>query len=145
MAKMMDKNPEVLCEVVKSGNRYNAFDIHDATKRTSEISTTTRKRAFENDCYLGRFTTSTGKFQWRLLNKDDVNLTVTGGTTPDENLPVIEVPTEHAEVMAFIHGSYSLKPRGLMMSELKWKYLMRRQWLLRLLLIHLIDLTTILT
>tara|TARA_R110001599_G_scaffold206019_1_gene403321 strand:- start:408 stop:1604 length:1197 start_codon:yes stop_codon:yes gene_type:complete len=125
MAKMMDKTPEVLCEVVKSGNRYNAFDILDATKRTSEISTTTRKRAFEGDCYLGRFTTSTGKFQWRLLNKDEVNLTTTTTTTPDENSPVIEVPTEHAEVMAFIHGSYSLKPRGLMMSELKWKYLMR--------------------
>ena len=121
MAKMMDKTPEVLCEVVKSGNRYNAYDT-DGTKRTGEISTTTRKRAFEGDCYLGRFTTSTGKFQWRLLNKDEVTTTT---TTPDENSPVVEVPTEHAEVMAFIHGSYNLKPRGLMMSELKWKYLMR--------------------
>jgi len=125
MAKMMDKTPEVLCEVVKSGNRFNAFDILDATKRTSEISTTTRKRAFENDCYLGRFTTSTGKFQWRLLNKDDVNVNASSPAVNDENTPVVEVPTDHAEVMAFIHGSYNLKPRGLMMNELKWKYLMR--------------------
>jgi len=126
MAKMMDKTPEVLCEVVKSGNRFNAFDILDATKRTSEISTTTRKRAFENDCYLGRFTTSTGKYQWRLLSKDEVDIQVTNpSSTTDENTPSIEVPSEHAEVMAFIHGSYNLKPRGLMMNELKWKYLMR--------------------
>ena len=124
MAKMMDKSPEVLCEVVKSGNRFNAYDT-DGTKRTSEISTTTRKRAFENDCYLGRFTTSTGKFQWRLLNKDDVNVNASSPAVNDENTPVVEVPTDHAEVMAFIHGSYNLKPRGLMMNELKWKYLMR--------------------
>ena len=124
MAKMMDKSPEVLCEVVKSGNRFNAYDT-DGVKRTSEISTTTRKRAFENDCYLGRFTTSTGKFQWRLLNKDDVNVNASSPAVNDENTPVVEVPTDHAEVMAFIHGSYNLKPRGLMMNELKWKYLMR--------------------
>ena len=123
MAKMMDKTPEVLCEVVKSGNRYNAYDT-DGTKRTGEISTTTRKRAFEGDCYLGRFTTSTGKFQWRLLNKDEVNVSTPSPTT-DETTPSIEVPSEHEEVMAFIHNSYGLKPRGLMMSELKWKYLMR--------------------
>jgi hypothetical protein len=124
MAKMMDKTPEVLCEVVKSGNRFNAFDT-DGVKRTSEISTTTRKRAFESDCYLGRFTTSTGKFQWRLLNKEEVSMNTPSPSTNDENTPVVEVPTEHAEVMAFIHNSYDLKPRGLMMSELKWKYLMR--------------------
>jgi len=126
MAKMMDKTPEVLCEVVKSGNRFNAFDILDATKRTSEISTTTRKRAFENDCYLGRFTTSTGKYQWRLLSKDEVDIQVTNpSSTTDENTPSIEVQSGHAAVMAFIHSSYGLKPRGLMMSELKWKYLVR--------------------
>ena len=127
MAKMMDKTPDVLCEVVKSGNRFNAYDT-DGTKRTSEISTTTRKRAFEQDCYLGRFTTSTGKYQWRLLNKDEVNVTSSSPSTENnssENLPMIEVPVEHEEVMAFIHNSYSLKPRGLMMNELKWKYLIR--------------------
>jgi len=37
----------------------------------------------------------------------------------------VDVPTDHAEVLNFIHSSYSLKPQGLMMSELKWKYLIR--------------------
>jgi len=36
-----------------------------------------------------------------------------------------EVPTEHAELMHMIHTSYDLKPKGLKMNELKWKYLMR--------------------
>ena len=45
-------------------------------------------------------------------------------------LPVIDtssvdVPTDHAEVLNFIHSSYNLKPTGLVMKELKWKYLVR--------------------
>ena len=39
--------------------------------------------------------------------------------------PAPEVPTEHAELMHLIHSSYDLKPKGLKMNELKWKYLMR--------------------
>ena len=39
--------------------------------------------------------------------------------------PAPEVPTEHAELMHMIHTSYDLKPKGLKMNELKWKYLMR--------------------
>ena len=37
----------------------------------------------------------------------------------------VEVPSGHDEVVNFIHSSYSLKPQGLMMNELKWKYLIR--------------------
>jgi nitric oxide reductase NorQ protein len=37
----------------------------------------------------------------------------------------VDVPQEHTEVLNFIHNSYSLKPKGLMMNELKWKYLIR--------------------
>ena len=36
-----------------------------------------------------------------------------------------DVPKEHAELMHMIHTSYDLKPKGLKMNELKWKYLMR--------------------
>jgi len=37
----------------------------------------------------------------------------------------IEVPEGHDEIVDFINNSYSLKPVGLIMSELKWKYLVR--------------------
>ena len=117
------QTPDILCKVEKSGNRFNAFDT-DGVKRTSEISTTTRKRAFEQDCYLGRYPTTTGRTYWRLVPKDTVNLNGVESASNEENSSV-EVPSEHAEVLSFIHGSYSLKPRGLMMNELKWKYLIR--------------------
>ena len=37
----------------------------------------------------------------------------------------VEVPSDHGEVLNFIHSSYDLKPQGLVMKELKWKYLIR--------------------
>jgi nitric oxide reductase NorQ protein len=113
--------PDVIVKMEKSGNRYNAWDA-DGTKWTSEITTGTRRKAFENDYLLGRFTGTTGRYFWRKVEGDTLSTnmaTVTSSTT------TVEVPTDHAEVLAFIHNSYSLKPQGLMMNELKWKYLVR--------------------
>ena len=112
--------PDCVVRIEKSGNRFNAWDT-DGVKRTSEITTTTRRKAFEGDYLLGRFTGRTGKVFWRKVE----------GDTPLNNTPTtthstsVEVPTDHAEVLQFIHSSYSLKPQGLMMNELKWKYLVR--------------------
>ena len=108
--------PTAVVRIEKSGNRYNAWDS-DGTKRTSEITTGARKRAFEGGYLLGKFTGTTGKTYWRKVEGE--NPSVTTESTP------VEVPTDHAEVLNFIHSSYSLKPRGLMMNELKWKYLIR--------------------
>ena len=106
-------------DVVKcewSGNRANAFDT-DGNKRTSEITTGARQKAADGGYLLGKFQMKNGKFQWRRYE---------GETTPNTtDLPSVEVPTDHAEVLSFIHNSYSLKPKALMMSELKWKYLVR--------------------
>ena len=111
--------PDTIVRIEKSGNRFNAWDT-DGVKRTSEITTTTRRKAFEGDYLLGRFTGRTGKTFWRKVDNVDVTPTT---TAPD--VSSVEVPSDHEEVLNFIHSSYSLKPRGLMMSELKWKYLVR--------------------
>ena len=110
--------PDMIVRIEKSGNRFNAWDT-DGNKRTSEITTTTRRKAFEGDYLLGRFTGRTGKTFWRKVD----NVDVTPTTAPD--VSSVEVPTDHEEVLNFIHSSYSLKPQGLMMTELKWKYLVR--------------------
>jgi nitric oxide reductase NorQ protein len=112
--------PDMICRVEKSGNRYNAYNT-DGVKMTSEITTTTRKKAFKGDYLLGRFTGRTGKTFWRKVEEGTVS--VNTPTTPSNGS--VEVPTDHAEVLQFIHSSYSLKPTGLMMNELKWKYLVR--------------------
>jgi len=118
MAKTI-QTPTDVCRVEKSGNRFNAWDT-DGVKRTSEITTGARKRAFEGGYLLGRFQMKNGKFQWRKWDGE-----VTQNTPIVQDSSTVEVPTDHEEVLSFIHNSYSLKPRNLMMSELKWKYLVR--------------------
>ena len=44
--------------------------------------------------------------------------------TPQHNTEV-EIPSGHQDVVDFIQQSYGLKPKGLVMNSLKWKYLIR--------------------
>tara|TARA_B100001250_G_scaffold17416_1_gene15108 strand:- start:89 stop:1267 length:1179 start_codon:yes stop_codon:yes gene_type:complete len=109
--------PDAVVKIEKSGVRFNAWDT-DGVKRTSEITTGARKKAFEGDYLLGRFTNKAGKFYWRRWDGE-----VT--TAPEPHLSSVDVPSDHEEILNFIHNSYGLKPKALMMSELKWKYLVR--------------------
>ena len=116
----VNMNNNVVVKMEKSGNRYNAYDS-DGNKYTSEIGTSTRKGAFEKGMALERRTGKTGKTYWwkvpmELFDESTMDLTA--------NMS-IEIPTDHEEVLNFIHSSYKLKPRGLVMNELKWKYLIR--------------------
>ena len=116
----MSKTIQTPTDVVKcewSGNRANAFDT-DGNKRTSEITVEARQKAADGGYMLGRFEMKNGKFQWRRYDGE-----VSTPNTQDSS--TVEVPQEHEEILQFIHNSYGLKPRNLMMSELKWKYLVR--------------------
>ena len=116
----MSKTIQTPTDVVRcewSGNRANAFDT-DGNKRTSEITVGARQKAADGGYMLGRFQMKNGKFQWRRYDGE-----VSTPNTQDSS--TVEVPQEHEEILQFIHNSYGLKPRNLMMSELKWKYLVR--------------------
>ena len=115
MAKTVNM-PDAVVKIEKSGVRFNAWDT-DGVKRTSEITTGARKKAFEGNYLLGRFTNKAGKFYWKKFEGELAS--------PETHNSSVDVPTDHAEVLNFIHSSYSLKPKALMMSELKWKYLVR--------------------
>ena len=122
--------PDVVCKVEKSGNRFNAWST-DGVKYTSEITHGCRKNAFNGNYLIGRFPSSNGNsgFAWRritdkILAELENNSALENTSITDDSVSV-EVPSDHAEVLNFIHSSYSLKPKGLMMSELKWKYLIR--------------------
>ena len=113
--------PDVVVKIEKSGNRYNAWDT-DGVKRTSEITSGCRKNAYNGNYLLGRFPANTNSgYSWRKISDSIMD------TTPPSaaDIPLVDVPTDHEEVLNFIHTSYSLKPKGLMMNELKWKYLIR--------------------
>jgi len=113
-------NKSVVVRIEKSGNRFNAWDS-DGVKYTSEIGTSTRKGAYEKGMALERRTGKGGRVYWWKVPMDMYESTTLDTTS---NMSV-EVPAEHEEVLNFIHSSYKLKPVGLVMRELKWKYLVR--------------------
>ena len=120
--------PDVVCKIEKSGNRLNAWST-DGVKYTSEITHGCRKNAFNGDYLIGRFPSTNGNkgFAWRRVT-DKVMAAMEISSTnsaPTSDTMSVDVPSDHAEVLNFIHSSYDLKPKGLMMSELKWKYLIR--------------------
>ena len=115
MAKTIQQ-PTAVVRCEWSGNRANAWDT-DGNKRTSEITVGARQKAANGNYLLGQFVNKAGKTYWKRWD---------GEITPNtQDIPSVDVPTDHEEVLQFIHNSYSLKPKMLMMSELKWKYLVR--------------------
>ena len=119
MARLKGK-PGTVVKVVKSGNRFNAFDAN-GDKFTSYIGTGSRKKAYAAGNALECREGKTGKVYWWQVSMDKFDAT--------SNIPVadsnVEVPEGHDEIVDFINNSYGLKPKGLIMSELKWKYLVR--------------------
>tara|TARA_R100001443_G_scaffold67919_1_gene76635 strand:+ start:3826 stop:5034 length:1209 start_codon:yes stop_codon:yes gene_type:complete len=111
---------KTIVKVVKSGNRFNAVD-KDGVKYTGQITTGARKRAFANGNALEQRVNKSGKNYWWAVPMSEFESI----STPTIDLSQVEVPTDHAEVLNFIHSSYNLKPKGLVMKELKWKYLVR--------------------
>ena len=107
-------------QIVKSGNRFNAWDA-DGVKFTSQISNSTRKGAFNNGMALEQKVNKNGKDFWSRVPMSVFE----ASNAPVFDVSSVDVPTDHAEVLNFIHSSYHLKPQGLVMKELKWKYLIR--------------------
>jgi MoxR-like ATPase len=110
----------LIVKVEKVGNRYKAVD-KDGNILTSEIRTGTRKKAFIAGMALEkRFGKGGRTYWWKVpMEMFEANSHV---PTADSN---VEVPEGHDEIVEFISNSYGLKPKGLIMKELKWKYLIR--------------------
>ena len=113
----MDK---IIVKIEKSGNRFNAFD-KDGVKYTSDITTNARKKAYLNGTALERRINKSGNRYWWAVPMSEFESL----SAPVIDVSSVDVPSDHAEVMNFIHDSYKLKPQGLVMKELKWKYLIR--------------------
>ena len=109
----------IVVKIEKSGNRFNAWDA-DGNKYTSQISIGARKKAYENNTALEQRVNKSGKTYWWGVPMSEFEVNTIPVNTGD-----VEIPQEHNEVLNYIHTSYSLKPKGLVMQELKWKYLVR--------------------
>ena len=113
----------LVVKVINQNGKYIAVDAN-GKDWTSSVGYGGRKRACEQGMALERRVNKNGENYWWKVPMAEFNSQEVQVSEPVEPVSV-DIPSEHAEVMNFIHSSYNLKPRGLMMKELKWKYLVR--------------------
>ena len=115
---------KTVVKVVKSGVRFNAFDSK-GQKYTSQITTGARKKAYANNMALEQRVNKAGKTYWWAVPMSMYEATETSTMDTPQHNGEVEIPTGHQDVVDFIQQSYGLKPKGLVMNSLKWKYLIR--------------------
>lgn len=116
-----------LVEIVPNGKRFRAVTL--ANKDLTEfVRPWMRKNAFQNDMCLELVATKTGGYQWRKVDKSKFRIPTTMATPlPSERLAmaVDEPKMTHDEIINFIKLSPAKKPTHLVISDMKWKYLIR--------------------
>ena len=116
---------KTVVKVVKSGVRFNAWDSK-GNKYTGQITTGARKKAYANGNALEQRVNKSGKTYWWPVPMSVYEATENSSTmdTP-QHTGEVKIPEGHQAVVDFIQESYGLKPKGLVMNSLKWKYLVR--------------------
>ena len=117
--------PTEVYKVEQFGNTFKLIDIQGNKVGTLGATTGLRKGAFGEGKAIQAFVNKNGKKTYRKVSMDVYNSLVVpmntqnGGVQLEDNL-------DHQAIKDFIHqGSVNLKPRELVMTDLKWKYLIR--------------------
>jgi nitric oxide reductase NorQ protein len=107
------------------GNSFKLIDSNGTKVGTLGIGTGTRKSAYNEGLALQAFIQKNGKKVYRKVGMEVYNNLVVPMNT-DQGGVQFEDKTDHTAIKDFIHkGSVNLKPQELVMTELKWKYLIR--------------------
>ena len=95
----------------------------DGTDFASSISYQQRRNALRAGKALQLMLTPSGNLKWSTVPMTEF----IAQEYHDQDLAQTtqSLPTEQVEAMQYIHDSYKLKPKSLIMKELKWKYLIR--------------------
>ena len=111
-------------KVVKIGGAFKLQNSAGDVIGTAGINTGTRRKAFESGKALKQVVGKTGKISFRLVEMDEFSKLV---TPLKEQAEINSEPVaSHKKITDFIHNrSLELKPVHLVMTPLKWKYLIR--------------------
>ena len=106
------------------GNRFNMVSTAGTIVGSLGVNTGTRKKAYQNGQALKQIKTKSGSLMYRLVDmKEYSDLVAPLKTNAEVN---VEASTKHEDIKNFIHNdSVSLKPESIVMTDLKWKYLIR--------------------
>ena len=107
------------------GNSFKLIDSTGTKVGTLGIGTGTRKSAYEAGEALQAYVQKNGKKVYRKVGMDVYNNLVAPMATENGGVQ-FEDKSDHTASKDFIHkGSVNLKPQELVMTDLKWKYLIR--------------------
>jgi MoxR-like ATPase len=117
--------PNEVYKVEAFGNTFKLIDANGNKVGTMGIGTPTRKKAYESGNALQAYINKNGKKTYRQVDMEVYNSLVIPMNTDNGGVQY-EEKTDHTAIKDFIHkGSINLKPQELVMTELKWKYLIR--------------------
>jgi nitric oxide reductase NorQ protein len=112
-------------KVEQFGSHLKLVDVNGNKVTSVKITTGVRKSAFTHNMALQAYNTKSGRTTYRKVPMTTYNNLVSPIVTETAEVQV-ENPTSHSEIREFIHNqSIELKPRGLVINDLKWKYLVR--------------------
>lgn len=122
MKRVQDSTQIFKVEMV--GNRYRMVDTTGADVGSMGVNTLTRRKAFNAGKALKKVQTKSGSTMFRLVEMSEYSKLV---KPLKSNAEVnVEQPQNHSDIRNFIHNtSLGLKPESLVISDLKWKYLIR--------------------
>jgi len=117
--------PNEVYKVEAFGSTFKLIDTNGNKVGTMGIGTPTRKKAYESGNALQAYINKNGKKTYRQVDMNVYNSLVIPMNTDNGGVQY-EEKTDHTAIKDFIHnGSINLKPQELVMTELKWKYLIR--------------------
>lgn len=106
--------------ITKDGRTYTA--TVDGVDFTDQIPAPTRATAYRSGQVLEEVETKAGGTQWR---RADMSTVVSVPTVGAADTETPEVDSDLEDFRRFVLNSYSLKPQGLIMDNLPWRYLVR--------------------
>lgn len=113
-------------KVEKRGSHYKLVNTIGEVVGTMGVGTGNRKAAYEAGLALREFNTKTGKSQFRKVPMEEFTSMVIPIRETPSSSNEIQTPVDNADVVSFIHNKATqLKPEQLVMTDLKWKYLIR--------------------
>lgn len=120
---VVDSAPQ-LFKVEMVGNRYHMVDTLGNNVGSMGINTLTRRKAFNSNKALKKVITKSGSPMFRLVDMNEYSKMVS--PLKQNAQPNVEAPKTHNDITEFIHTkSLELRPKDLVISDLKWKYLVR--------------------
>ena len=114
-------------KIEKIGNRFQLINTNgEAEVDSSIVRSVIRSNAHTKGSAVRAHINRNGQKSFRMVDMKQFNDMLVKPINTEVAETVVENPTDHTAVIDFIHkDGIALKPKNLIMSELKWKYLLR--------------------